>query len=115
MKFHAFERDKYTFTADLYTYVVTRDGEGGPIYTYGYARTITLGAVTDQYARLVIFIRNEDTDVIPLCHLDNLKDSSGQEIWANGIWLINDMTPELNLWGIREGFRGHASIEAEDG
>lgn len=110
MKVDAFKKKDYSFTADLYTFTKTTDAAGGNVNTYTLARTIQFAAVTSVFGKMTVYFQDADADITLNCQLQKVKDKSGVEMNPGFIWLVEQVAPNINMWGHREGFRGRVSF-----
>lgn len=106
---------QFNFTADLSTFTTTTDSEGAPVFNYEFNRNIRLRAISTVAGRLFVFFKDTESDVITLCRLSNFRDASGEEIRPNGVWVLEQVEPQFNLYGHREGFKGVAVYFATTG
>jgi hypothetical protein len=113
MKTNTFK--KYEFTADLYTFSVSQDAEGGDIRSYQFERNISLSGSTTGLGRMFVFFKSSEDDVIELCQLFNFRDAGGNEIRTKGVWMLTNVEPLFNIWGHREGFKGRLEYVGIEG
>lgn len=109
MKTNATRAKDYKFTADLWTFTTSTDAEGGVVRTFSFARSITLLAQTGMFGKMKVFMQDVDSDIIVGYQLHNFLDAAGTELQANAIWEIDQFQPNLNMWGVREGFVGRVT------
>jgi hypothetical protein len=110
MKIYAFKTKDNRFTADLYTYTISRDSEGKAIRNYTLNRSISLLAVTASNGRLTCYFDNSESDIKELDQLANLRDSNGVELRDNGVYEVEAFAPAINTWGHREGFKARIGL-----
>lgn len=107
MKLNTFQR--HDFTANLWRFQATTDGSGGTVRTYFLDRNINVRVVTSVAGRLFIYFMDSEHDAVNKCLLYNLKDASGTEVRDGGVWELDKCEPNMNVWGLREGFKGIAN------
>lgn len=114
MKTNAHKAKDYKFTADLWHYSSTTDAEGGEVRTYSFARKINLKALSGTFGKMKLYFPEDCADVINGMRLYNFCDAAGTEMQTNAIWEIDQFQPDLNMWGIREGFTARGTWNGID-
>lgn len=112
MKINTFKHFK--FTADLWTFTTTLDSQGGEIKHYTFNRNISLRAATSTAGRLFVFFKETEGDVVVDCQLANFKDANGVVMRPGGVYILSQVEPSINVYGVREGFKGVAQYWAID-
>lgn len=117
MKISAFRNADYKFTADLWTYTESTDAQGGAVRTYSFDRTITLTAVTTAgtAGKMTLYFLESEADVRQFDQLYNFKGADGVELHPHGVWQIDFIGPNINIWGRREGLKARATMFAVSG
>lgn len=110
MKIDAFKAKDYSFTADLYTFTTQTDSTGNPVYTYTFARSISFAAATGIFGKMTVYLADTESDVRISDQLHKIKDASGAEMQSGFVWQVDQIQPNINTWGRREGFRGRLSF-----
>jgi hypothetical protein len=110
MKIDAFKNKEYSFTADLYTYTNVTDASGSQTRNYALNRNISLILVTGMFGRMTCYLKDTESDVVVGDQLRNIKDASGEFLNTGWIWNIDQIQPNINAWGRREGFKGRLTF-----
>lgn len=105
MKIVSFRAKEAMFSADLWSFATTTDAEGGSIKTYSFDRTIFFNAVTGNFGKTDVFFQESEHDVRAFCQLRNFKSPDGTEMMDKGVFQVEMISPFINIWGHREGFR----------
>lgn len=106
---------KFNFTADLYTFTVTTDGEGGDVRTYNLNREVKVHVAPSNQGRLFVHFKAEDDDIEVNDQLFNLSDPLGTQIAENAIYQLSLVEPLLDMFGRRIGFKARAELVGYDG
>jgi hypothetical protein len=104
------EKDFGNFTADLYSYTTTTDASGGEIFTFNFNRTVPLIIVTGYFGRMTCYFRDSESDVRIQWRLYNVKDKTGQEMNPNFIYTLDQLEPNINVFGDREGYKARMTF-----
>jgi hypothetical protein len=114
MKINTFR--KYTFTADLYTFLRSSDAQGGEVLQYFFNRSISMRLTSSGLGgKFSAFLLPEDDDVIAKCQLFNIKDETGKELIENGVYQVDSVEPIINVWGRLEGNKARVDFFGLDG
>lgn len=105
MKVNAFRNRELKYTGDLWTFVTTRDAEGGAIRTFNFARSISFNAVTGNFGKVDAHFNETESDVVILHQVANFRGPDGKELQVNGVWQVEQIAPAINIWGRQEGYR----------
>lgn len=107
---------RFRYTADLWNYTVVSDpADGHNTNVYSYARPITLDVTQNLQGRLGITFGEDASDVMLAARLHRVKDINGTELYPGGIYVLSLVTPNLNVFGVREGFRASATLSLMEG
>lgn len=117
MKINAFRAKDYNFTADFWDYTETTDSTGAQVKTYHFVRNVSLTAVTTAgtAGKMTLYFQDSESDIRQFVQLFNFKGSDGNELHPHGIWQVDFVGPNINIWGGREGFKARASLFGVDG
>lgn len=107
MKVTSFKR--FDFTADLWTYTITRDSTGGAIYNYVFNRNVKCRATASGFGRMYVSFQLSEDDVVNNCQLANFKAPDGSELSVGGVWQLAQVQPTFNTFGYLEGYKGVAN------
>jgi hypothetical protein len=107
MKVTSFKR--FDFTADLWTYIITRDSTGGPIFNYSFNRKIKCRATSSGFGRMYVTFQLSENDVVNNCQLANFRAPDGSELSTGGVWQLASVQPVFNSFGYLEGYKGIAN------
>jgi hypothetical protein len=110
MKITSFRNKESKFSADLWTFVNTTDASGGNVKTYSFNRTIYFNAVTGNFGKIDVFFQDSEHDVRAFCQLQNFKGPDGNEMMDKGVFQVEMISPFINTWGHREGFRARIAF-----
>jgi hypothetical protein len=110
MKISAFKNKDYNFTADLWTFTNVTDASGGQTKSYTLNRNIKLILVTGIFGKMTCYFQDSEADLQINDQLRNVKDASGNEMNPGFIWFVDQFVPNINSWGLREGFKGRISF-----
>lgn len=114
MKISAFRAADYKFTADLWGYTESTDAAGGEVRHYAFDRTVTLTATTTAgtAGKMTLYFLESEADVRQFDQLQNFKGPDGVELHPHGVWSIDFVGPNINIWGRREGLKARATLFA---
>lgn len=105
MKINAFRDNDPKWSADLWTFVQVTGPDGANKNTYSFNRRINFTVVSGAMGKLDAHFSEDEADVRQLCQLYNFNTPTGVEVETAGVWQVQLISPWINMWGVREGFR----------
>lgn len=103
---------KYPYTADAWNH---SSGISELPSGYSFLREVRFNVGQGVFGRLTCFFPDDASDILPRARLHNFRDGDGNELYPNGIWILDDYFPVVNIYGRREGFVGAATLELIEG
>lgn len=114
MKLNAFRAKEDRFSGILWKVIITRDPEGGPIQNFVEDRTLSFICVTGTFGKVDAYFDDSEADLASLDQLSKLTGPDGKELFTNGVWQIEQIAPNINMWGRREGFKARLAVIGTD-
>lgn len=98
------------FTAELWNYNSVTGPDGINTRTYFFKRNIELDVSQTLLGKLSVLLGEDAGDAMLSARLHKLKNKDGVELYPGGIYVMSLLTPNMNPFGVREGFRATATL-----
>lgn len=100
---------KLPYSGEIWNYNITTV-PGGEEKTYFLFKETKLDLGQNVFGKLNVFLPEDCEGIMLDAQLRNLRDKQGNEIYPDGTWYLTGVSPSLNLYGGREGFRAVAQL-----
>lgn len=114
MKINAFRNNDPKFTADLWKVTLGTGVEGETTRSFAFDRKVGFTAISGSFGKLEVRFDDSYDDLMTLDQFFNLYGPDGQELMENGVWQMDNVSPYINIWGHREGFKARLSFIGTD-
>lgn len=108
-KLMAWQRDD--FTGDVWDYTVTSGPDLGEVTrNYFYWKPVKFSAVSDGMGRMLVMFPETVNDLKPIMQIRNFRDAAGRELYKDGVWLMTEFEPVLDIFNKVHAYRTRLSL-----